>query len=50
MKYNLHSHRHAIEIAKNNDEYINDYEELLSVLDNCLIALISQGLPTKTNG
>ena len=34
MKYNLHSHRHAIEISKNNDKYIDDYEQVLSVLDN----------------
>ena len=34
MKYELYSHRHAIEIAQNNSDYIDDFNELLEVLDN----------------
>ena len=34
MKYKLHSHRHAIEIAQNNSDYIDDFNELLEILDN----------------
>ena len=33
MNYELHSHRHAIEIAQNNNEYVDDFNDLLNVLD-----------------
>ena len=33
MEYDLYSHRHAIEIAQNNKEYYNDFNEILEVLD-----------------
>ena len=33
MDYQLYSHRHAIEIAQNNKEYIDDFNEILDVLD-----------------
>ena len=34
MKYRLHSHRHAIEVAQNNERYCDTFNELLDILDN----------------
>ena len=51
MKYQLHSHRHAIEIAQNDKEYIDDFNEILDVLngisDNDIIEEFE--LPTYKN-
>tara|TARA_B100001250_G_C19816068_1_gene798477 strand:- start:4708 stop:5307 length:600 start_codon:yes stop_codon:yes gene_type:complete len=33
MKYEIFSHRHAIEIAKNNSDYKSEFEEIIKVLD-----------------
>ena len=34
MKYEIFSHRHAIEVAKNNSDYKNEFDEIIKVLDS----------------